>query len=78
MKRIEIMVKVKIGYYLVRVSDGKYFYISKETNVDALDKVAKKVLTDNNYKYWIDYCCGVDFNDNPCWLNVNCESRFNF
>ena len=70
------MTKMKLGYYLVRESDEKYFFISKNPNEDSLSKVASKALSDNNYKYWIDKCIGFDFNENPCWLNIDCSNSF--
>jgi hypothetical protein len=53
------------GYYLVRESDGCRFFISPCEDIEALEQVADKVLTDTDYAYWIDYSLGVDVEGKP-------------
>ena len=64
------------GYYLVRESDGKRFFISKVVCVKSLEEVASKVLTDKDFDYWIDRSTGEDVYGNPCWVNLDFTDGF--
>ena len=66
-----------LGYYLVRESDGKRFFISKVVDVIALEKVANKVLNEKvGYNYWIDRSMGKAVDGKPAWVNVDQIERF--
>ncbi len=64
------------GYYLVKVSDGSRHFISPYEDIEALEQVADKVLTDTDYAYWIDYSLGVDVEGKPAWMNMDYTERF--
>jgi hypothetical protein len=64
------------GYYLVRESDGCRFFISPCEDIEALEQVADKVLTDTDYAYWIDYSLGVDVEGKPAWMNMDYTEKF--
>lgn len=64
----------RVGYYLVH-SSGRYF-ISETVSESALEKVCNKVLTDNDYQYWIDYSFGLDINRAVAWGNMDYTDRF--
>ena len=64
------------GYWLVRESDGERFYICENVSENYLNRVAKTVLTDNNFQYWIDYCHGLDVHGRPAWNNLDCTEQF--
>jgi hypothetical protein len=64
------------GYYLVRESDDKHFFISKSICVESLEKIADEVLSDNNFDYWIDKSLGEDIDSNPAWVNVDFTDKF--
>lgn|SRR5574343_752232 len=60
------------GYWLVRESDCKRFFISEYVSLYELEKVAEKHLNDKTgYEYWIDYCLGLDVNKVPAWSNID-------
>lgn len=66
-----------VGYWLVRQSDSKRFFISTLVDVPALEKVADRVLSDEHgYGYWIDFCYGLDVNRNVAWMNLDLTDRF--
>jgi hypothetical protein len=65
------------GYYLVRKSDDKRFFISKVIDVVMLEKVAEKVLNENTgYDYWIDRSLGKAVDGKAAWMNVDFTNRF--
>jgi hypothetical protein len=67
--------QTKHGYYLVK-PDGTRHFISSCVNVDALEKVADKVLSDADY--WIDYLmpCVYDVNGQLAWANIDQVNKF--
>ena len=78
-KRKERQLKCEeAGYYLVRASDGKRFFISREIDVDALGKVAEEVLTYWDYDYWIDRLLEPIWlvDGNKAWVNVDYTDSF--
>lgn len=65
------------GYYLVRDSDKARFYIAKSVDVNALESVADKMLSDKNgYGYTIAYSYGLDVHGNHAWSNVDHTDSF--
>ena len=66
------------GYYLVRVSDGQRFFISRRIDLDALGEVAGEVLTDSDYDYWIDRLleCVWLTDGKKAWVNVDYTDSF--
>jgi hypothetical protein len=64
------------GYYLVKTSSGERFFISTKVDVEALEKVADKVLTDTDYDYWIDYSNGFDVQGKVAWSNFDMTDKF--
>lgn len=64
------------GYYLVRESDGARFFISKVVDAEALDSVCSAVLTDLDYRYWIDRSSGAGVDGKPAWCNLDFTDRF--
>ena len=65
------------GYYLVRESDSKRFFISKEVDVLALEKIASKVLSEaSGWDYWIDFSLGKDITGRAAWMNQDFTERF--
>ena len=65
------------GFYLVRDSDQKRFFISKVVDVLALEEIAQKALNSSvGYDYWIDKSLGKDREGKPAWVNVDHSERF--
>lgn len=65
------------GYYLVRESDSKRFFISKVVDLLALEQTASEALSDaSGWGYWIDRSLGKDVNGSPAWVNVDQSARF--
>ena len=65
------------GYYLIRSSDGARFYISKDVDVVALERVADKALSDKTgYEYTIGYSHGLDVHGNHAWSQFDHTDRF--
>ena len=65
------------GYYLVRKSDSKRFFISKVVDVLALEEIASKVLSEAcGWDYWIDRSIGKDINGRAAWMNQDFTDRF--
>ena len=64
------------GYWLVKESDGSRHYISGTVSESRLESVCKRVLTESDYQYWIDYCHGIDVNGSPAWANTDQTDRF--
>lgn len=76
-ERNEIAAGIRIGFWLVRDSDSKRFYISKNVSEQSLNKVCDKVLSDKlGWGYWIDYCMGVDVKGVVAWSNIDHTDRF--
>lgn len=66
-----------LGYYLVRQSDGKRFFISKVVDVVALEEVASANLNKaTGYEYWVDRSIGKDIQGNAAWMNQDFSERF--
>jgi hypothetical protein len=66
-----------IGYYLVRESDSKRFFISKIVDVRALEKIASEVLSEaSGYGYWVDRSMGKAVDGSPAWMNRDFTDRF--
>lgn len=65
------------GYYLVRKSDSKRFFISKVVDVLALEKIASKVLSEaSGWDYWIDRSLGKDITGRAAWMNLDFTELF--
>lgn len=65
------------GYYLVRQSDGQRTFISNGANEAELEKVCKKVLSnETGWDYWIDYSLGLDVDGKPAWINIDQTDAF--
>lgn len=64
------------GYYLVRESDGKRFFVSEVIFLAALEAVCEEVLSENDYQYWVDRSLGADVDGNPAWLNLDVSEWF--
>lgn len=65
------------GYYLVRESDKKRFFISTYIDIYAFESLAEDVLSDETgYEYWIDYSYGEDVKGNPAWDNLDHQDKF--
>lgn len=65
------------GYYLVRESDKKRFFISTYIDSYAFESLAEDVLSDETgYEYWIDYSYGKDVKGNPAWDNLDHQDKF--
>ena len=65
---------MKTGYYLI--NNDEYHYISKSVSVSALERVANRVLSDDNFDYWIDYCLGLDVKGNSAFTNLDHTDKF--
>ncbi len=65
------------GFYLVRESDSKRFFISKVVDLQAFAKVCSNVLSNaSGWGYWIDKSLGTDADGKPAWVNVDQSGRF--
>lgn len=64
------------GYWLVRDSDQSRHFIGPNVSEPTLQRVCNRVLTDDDYGYWIDYCYGPDVNGAPAWSNLDHTDRF--
>lgn len=63
------------GYYLVK-NHNRHF-ISESVNPEALERVAKRVLSDSvGWDYWIDYSSGADVNGGAAWSNLDHTDNF--
>lgn len=66
----------KRGYWLVKTSDKSKHYISETVDIDALERVANKVLTFKDHDYTIDYCLGLDVKGAVAWSNNDHTNKF--
>ena len=66
----------KRGYWLVKTSDKSRHYISEAVDIDALERVAARVLTDTDYGYTIGYCLGFDVKGAVVWSNTDHTNKF--
>lgn len=67
---------IKPGYYF-KYAAGNPVFISAKINLEALEKVADKILNDKiGYEYWIDYSSGIDTAGNPAWANMDYSDDF--
>lgn len=66
----------KRGYWLVKISDGSKHYVSETVDINALERVAARVLTDTDYGYTIGYCLGFDVKGAPAWSNNDHTNKF--
>ena len=65
------------GYYLVRESDNKRFFISKVVDVVMLEQLCNKVLSNKTgYGYWIDRSLGKAVDGKPAWVNTDHSYKF--
>lgn len=73
------------GYYLVIPSEGskspsKRFFISRVVDLQALEEICSKVLSEASEgdlcNYWIDRSLGADTDGNPAWVNTDQSWRF--
>lgn len=65
------------GYWLVRVSDRRRFFISETVSERALNRIATSVLSDKaGWDYWVDYCLGLDVHGRTAWINLDQTDRF--
>lgn len=65
------------GYWLVRESDSRRFFISDHVSTRALDRVCNATLSEAmGWGYWIDYCLGLDVDGRPAWTNVDLTDHF--
>jgi len=67
----------RMGYYLVRESDSARYFISRQVNSHALEKVCKERLGgDHGFGYWIDLSLGLDVHGVPAWVNIDQTDLF--
>jgi hypothetical protein len=66
----------KRGYWLVKTSDKSKHFVSETADIDALERVADKVLTDTDYEYTMAYCLGLDVKGAVAWSNNDHTHRF--
>lgn len=65
------------GYYLVRESDGKRFFISKVVDIYAMNEICQHVLSDETgWTYSVARSFGKDSNGDPMWSSIDHTTRF--
>ena len=66
-----------VGYYLVRQSDSKRFFISTVVDLPAFEKVCSEALSDaSGWDYYVEKSFGPDVNGDPAWSNLDYTDRF--
>lgn len=74
---VEAVLGVKPGFYLVRESDEKRFFVSRKVCNRALERTAGLALSKaQGWEYWIDRCLGLDVDGKVAWLNLDCTDSF--
>lgn len=74
---VEGVLLFKPGFYLVRESDARRFFVSRNVSQKALERTAGLTLSNaNGWEYWIDRCLGLDVDGNVAWLNLDCTDSF--
>ena len=65
------------GYWLVRESDNKRFFIDEKINLKSWADTCRKALSNKTgYGYWIDYSDGLDINGITAWCNIDYTACF--
>ena len=66
-----------VGYYLVRQSDSKRFFISTVVDLPAFEKICSEALSDaSGWDYYVEKSFGPDVNGDPAWSNLDYTDRF--
>lgn len=64
------------GYYLV-LPDGARHFIASRVDPRAFGRLCDKHLKESNgWRYWVDYCHGLDVFDRPAWANLDQTDLF--
>lgn len=76
-KSIRSKVEVVRGYYFVLPNDERHWFGETfDKAMNAFEETAGRLLTDEAYSYWIDYCFGHDVYGKLAWQDLDLSDRF--